>query len=127
MVRGDLGDREAVVRALRESGADTVLHFAACAYVGESMADPGKYFRNNVANTLNLMEAADRAREVLGWVPQYPDVEDMIRHAWEWEGRRDEGGELKAEGEEGRTLNVQRRASNAQWGEGRRDGKEAGS
>ena len=34
-----------------------MIHFAAYAYVGESMTDPGKYFRNNVAGTLNLLEA----------------------------------------------------------------------
>lgn len=35
-----------------------IMHFAAYAYVGESMTDPGKYYRNNVAGTLSLLEAA---------------------------------------------------------------------
>ena len=55
--RVDLADRDAVERALRDHRVDAVIHFAAYAYVGESMTDPGKYFRNNVANTLNLLEA----------------------------------------------------------------------
>jgi len=55
--RVDLADRDAVARALRDHRIDAVIHFAAYAYVGESMTDPGKYFRNNVANTLNLLEA----------------------------------------------------------------------
>jgi len=53
----DLADRAAVERVLRTFRIDAVIHFAASAYVGESMADPGRYFRNNVANTLNLLEA----------------------------------------------------------------------
>jgi UDP-glucose 4-epimerase len=53
-----LGEREAVLRTVRESGAEAILHFAANALVGESMTDPSKYFRNNVANGLNLLDAA---------------------------------------------------------------------
>ena len=55
--QADLADREAVARVLRRHRIDAVMHFAAFALVGESMADPGKYFRNNVANTLNLLDA----------------------------------------------------------------------
>ncbi|NBV24111.1 MAG: UDP-glucose 4-epimerase GalE [Proteobacteria bacterium] len=55
---GDLADRELVARSLTEARADAVIHFAAHALVGESMQNPGKYFRNNVANGLNLLEAA---------------------------------------------------------------------
>jgi len=57
LIQGDLADRDQLTAALQSSGADTVIHFAASAYVGESMREPGKYFRNNVANTLNLLEA----------------------------------------------------------------------
>ncbi|MBI5445335.1 MAG: UDP-glucose 4-epimerase GalE [Deltaproteobacteria bacterium] len=56
-VEADLADRAAVKEVLLQHGIRTVLHFAACAYVGESVRDPGKYYRNNVANTLNLLEA----------------------------------------------------------------------
>jgi UDP-arabinose 4-epimerase len=56
--RGDIADRarlDDVIRAHRPCG---VLHFAAYAYVGESMGDPGIYYRNNVAASLTLVEAA---------------------------------------------------------------------
>lgn len=57
-IAGDLADRDLVARAFAESRAEAVVHFAAHALVGESMTDPTKYFRNNVANGLNLLEAA---------------------------------------------------------------------
>ena len=44
--------------ALQAAQAEAVVHFAANALVGESMTNPGKYFRNNVANGLTLLEAA---------------------------------------------------------------------
>jgi UDP-glucose 4-epimerase len=53
-----LSDRAAVTQALKASGAEAVLHFAANALVGESMTNPGKYFRNNVAAGLNLLDAS---------------------------------------------------------------------
>lgn len=57
LVEGELADRECLQQALRSHRIDAVMHFAASAYVGESMADPGKYFRNNVTGTLTLLEA----------------------------------------------------------------------
>src|SRR5207248_11756346 len=42
--------------ALVERRIEAVVHFAAFAAVGESVKDPGKYYRNNLVNTLNLME-----------------------------------------------------------------------
>ena len=56
-VQGCLSDPEDVVVALNASGAEAVLHFAAFALVGESMTNPGKYFRNNVACGINLLDA----------------------------------------------------------------------
>ena len=47
--------------AVKESRPEAILHFAANALVGESMVNPGKYFRNNVANGLKLLEAAIQA------------------------------------------------------------------
>ena len=61
-VHGDLSDEAGLARALQEAKAETVLHFAANALVSESMANPGKYFRNNVSSALNLLEAAVAAR-----------------------------------------------------------------
>jgi UDP-glucose 4-epimerase len=55
--QGDLADIESIKLALRESKAKAVMHFAANALVGESMTNPGKYFRNNVASGVNLLEA----------------------------------------------------------------------
>jgi UDP-arabinose 4-epimerase len=52
-----LDDRAAIATALRAHDIEAVIHFAASAYVDNSMRDPAGYFRNNVANTLNLLEA----------------------------------------------------------------------
>jgi len=57
-VQGDFGDRSLIFAAVKDSGAQAVIHFAASALVGESMTDPSKYFRNNVANAVNLADAA---------------------------------------------------------------------
>jgi UDP-glucose 4-epimerase len=57
-VAGCLSDSTALQAALRAAGAEAIMHFAASALVGESMTRPGKYFGNNVANGLNLLEAA---------------------------------------------------------------------
>ncbi len=57
VVEGDLADAALIRDVLATYQVQAVIHFAACAYVGESMAEPRKYFRNNVANTLNLLEA----------------------------------------------------------------------
>jgi len=56
-VQADLADGQAIRDTLQKHRIAAVVHFAACAYVGESMLNPQKYFRNNVANTLNLLEA----------------------------------------------------------------------
>ncbi|MBX3747218.1 MAG: UDP-glucose 4-epimerase GalE [Verrucomicrobiae bacterium] len=61
LIEGCLNDAAAVERAVRESGAEAVLHFAALALIAESMRDPGKYFRNNVGGGMNLLEACARA------------------------------------------------------------------
>ncbi|PWV95752.1 UDP-arabinose 4-epimerase [Hoeflea marina] len=55
--RGDIGDRDRLDAVIRQHRPEAVLHFAAFAYVGESVADPGRYYRNNVAGTLTLLEA----------------------------------------------------------------------
>jgi UDP-glucose 4-epimerase len=57
-VEGDLGDRSRVEEALRRHQVEAIMHFAAFALVGESMAHPEMYFENNVANTINLLSAA---------------------------------------------------------------------
>ena len=57
LIEADLGDRRTLERVLREHRISAVVHFAAYAYVGESMADPGRYFHNNVTCSLNLLDA----------------------------------------------------------------------
>lgn len=57
-VLGDLADKAALDLVFRANNISAVMHFAAFAYVGESVTDPAKYYRNNVVNTLNLLEAA---------------------------------------------------------------------
>ena len=54
---GDIADRSALDAAIGRHRPVAVMHFAAFTYVGESVADPGKYYRNNVAGTLSLLEA----------------------------------------------------------------------
>lgn len=56
-VQGDLGDHASTLAALRESEAEAVFHFAGFIMVGESMTDPTKYFRNNVSNSIELLDA----------------------------------------------------------------------
>jgi UDP-glucose 4-epimerase len=53
----DLGDHAAMVRLLEKEAIDLVMHFAAFAYVGESVTDPRKYYENNSVATLRLLEA----------------------------------------------------------------------
>ena len=54
---GDIADRALLDAAIERHRPRAVMHFAAFTYVGESVADPGKYYRNNVAGTLSLLEA----------------------------------------------------------------------
>jgi len=55
--QGELTDRARIQAALSDARPDAVMHFAANALVGESMRDPSKYFRNNICNGLNLLDA----------------------------------------------------------------------
>ncbi|WP_303849711.1 UDP-glucose 4-epimerase GalE [Seleniivibrio woodruffii] len=59
-VHGDMADTALLDRIFNENRIDAVMHFAAFAYVGESVTDPEKYYVNNVANTLNLLSAMRR-------------------------------------------------------------------
>lgn len=60
-IRGDLADGELLATTLCGARVDAVMHFAAYAYVGESVHEPLKYYRNNVANTMNLLEKMQAA------------------------------------------------------------------
>jgi UDP-glucose-4-epimerase GalE len=54
---GDIGDRRRLETVLQKYKPLAVMHFAAYAYVGESVENPAKYYRNNVAGTLTLLES----------------------------------------------------------------------
>ena len=57
LVEAELLDRAAIEKALREHDITAVIHFAASAYVGDSVRDPAAYYRNNVLTTLTLLDA----------------------------------------------------------------------
>jgi UDP-glucose 4-epimerase len=56
LVVGDLSDRDALSNAFRTWSPEAVMHFAALIEAGESMRVPERYFRNNTASTLTLLE-----------------------------------------------------------------------
>jgi UDP-glucose 4-epimerase len=58
LVVGDISDESLVASVCRDHDVEAIVHFAAYKNVGESMIEPEKYFRNNVAGTLHLLEAA---------------------------------------------------------------------
>ncbi len=60
-VEAKLSDRARVDAALKEHRIEAVVHFAASAYVGESVSNPSKYFQNNVVSTLVLLDAMHAA------------------------------------------------------------------
>jgi UDP-glucose-4-epimerase GalE len=86
-IRGDLGDIAAVTPALQR--VDAVMHFAAYAYVGESVTNPRKYFHNNVESALALLNTAidvgikafvfSSTCAVYGIPSKVPITEDTVR------------------------------------------------
>ena len=79
-----------ILEAVTSARPEAILHFAASALVGESMTNPGKYFRNNVSNGLKLLEAAVAARvkkfvfsstcATYGPPDRLPMTEDLPQH-----------------------------------------------
>ncbi len=57
----DLADTPVLIELLQEHAIDCVMHFAALAYVGESVTDPLRYYENNTAGTISLLRAMDGA------------------------------------------------------------------
>jgi UDP-glucose 4-epimerase len=86
----DLNDRGAVTKALRDHRIDTVMHFAAYAYVGESVEKPLEYYRNNVATTISVLQAMQDVGvnrfvfsstcATYGDPPKVPITEDMPKN-----------------------------------------------
>jgi UDP-glucose-4-epimerase GalE len=62
LIVGDLAEIPRLDHAFLAHRIEAVVHFAAFAYVGESVNDPGKYYQNNLVNTLGLMECMRRHR-----------------------------------------------------------------
>ena len=57
LIEGDILDRAALDAAIAQVQPDAIAHFAALAYVGESVEDPGLYYRNNTTGTMTLLDA----------------------------------------------------------------------
>ncbi len=57
LIEGDLADKDLLNNVMKDENIESVIHLAADSLVGESMENPGKYYKNNVANGLNLLEA----------------------------------------------------------------------
>lgn len=87
LIEGDLADARLLRESLADGGFDAVMHFAAFLNVGESVHEPLKYYRNNVANTINLLDAMQAAGvrrfvfsstcATYGEPPEMPITEDL--------------------------------------------------
>ena len=64
---GDLNDKERLRQVMRKHRPEAVIHFAAYAYVGESVTDPGLYYRNNVVGTLSLLEIMKEEVQIISY------------------------------------------------------------
>ena len=90
LVKGDLGNIEEIESVFEKYDIDAVFHFAAYAYVGESVDEPEKYYYNNVANTLNLLKVMKKhgCNKIIfsstcatyGEPERVPITEDMPQH-----------------------------------------------
>ena len=91
LIVGDTNDRPLLDQLFRDRQISAVMHFAAYAYVGESVTQPDKYYRNNVVGTLTLLEAMVAANikafvfsstcATYGVPQQIPMTEEHPRHA----------------------------------------------
>ena len=61
LIEGQLADQPRLVAALSEHRVEAVLHFAALAYVGESVESPANYYQNNIGGSLSLLDAMREA------------------------------------------------------------------
>ncbi len=89
LIEADIRDTDVLTAALKDNSIDCVMHFAAFAYVGESVEVPLLYYNNNSRGTLSVLEAIDRARTprlvfsstcaTYGNPPQNPIVETTVQ------------------------------------------------
>jgi UDP-glucose 4-epimerase len=56
LIAGEIGDKDLLAKIFSAHKIDAVMHFAAYAYVGESVVDPAKYYQNNVVGTIALLD-----------------------------------------------------------------------
>ncbi len=87
---GDLSDEKRLDEVFSQYDIDAVFHFAAYAYVGESVTNPSKYYNNNVANTLHLLDTMVKHHvknivfsstcATYGQPEKTPITEDMPQH-----------------------------------------------
>lgn len=87
---GDTADEKRLEEIFIKYPIEAVMHFAAYAYVGESVKTPAKYYLNNVCNTVRLLELMRKYRvntivfsstcATYGVPAQYPITEDMPQH-----------------------------------------------
>src|SRR4051794_19145004 len=61
-VQGDIADSQLICDVIAQHRVTAVMHFASFIQVGESVNDPGKYYRNNLANTVLLLESMRACR-----------------------------------------------------------------
>jgi len=61
LIEGELVDTAALIATMQQKSIDAVMHFAAFALVGESVASPEMYYQNNIVGSLSLLEAMRRA------------------------------------------------------------------
>ncbi len=83
----DLANTAAIIAIFQKQKIEAVMHFAASAYVGESVTDPRKYYRNNVSNTVSMLDAMSAAGvkklvfsstcATYGMPPKMPITEDL--------------------------------------------------
>ena len=59
LIKADLADKETLREVFEKFKPDAVMHFAASIVVSESVKNPLKYYRNNVVNTINLLEVME--------------------------------------------------------------------
>lgn len=90
LIVGDLADEDLVRKTLHGNRFDAVMHFAALAEVGESVTEPLRYYKNNVSNTVVLLDAMRESGvkklvfsstcATYGMPPAVPITEDMPQH-----------------------------------------------
>lgn len=91
LIEGDIADRDHLTEVLRNYGISAIMHFAAFAYVGESVTNPRRYFENNVTKSLVLLDRRRRSAVLRLFIE--------LRHLWNAGDRPDRRGHSTAAGQ----------------------------